>query len=211
MTPTPPGQVPEALRLAEALERPGYGWHTTPAQCAAELRRLHAENTALQQGYDAARMEIEVLRDRVQELGAMLRENRSKRIVALEAENLGLLHALAAEQDANADLRQQLESIGAGGVEPLRKADHFRDATEMISHAWGCRANAFGKCDKGCTEEHERLAKDALDAARYRYLRDGDWRSNEKLASVTRLQLNMLWDAKIDAARSQAKKGANHD
>lgn len=55
MTPTPPGQVPEALRLAEALERPGYGWHTTPAQCAAELRRLHAENTALQQGYDAAR------------------------------------------------------------------------------------------------------------------------------------------------------------
>ena len=45
--PTPPGQVPEALRLADALERPGYGWHTTPAQCAAVLRRLHAENEAL--------------------------------------------------------------------------------------------------------------------------------------------------------------------
>ena len=45
--PTPHGQVPEALRLADALERPGYGWHTTPAQCAAVLRRLHAENEAL--------------------------------------------------------------------------------------------------------------------------------------------------------------------
>ena len=47
MTNTPHGQVPEALRLADALERPGYGWHTTPAQCAAVLRRLHAENEAL--------------------------------------------------------------------------------------------------------------------------------------------------------------------
>lgn len=95
---------------------------------------LHAENGALRSGYDASRLEIESLRARVQELGEMLRENRSKRIVALEAENLGLLHALAAEQDANTDLRQQLESIGAGGVEPLRR-DHFRDATEMVSVA----------------------------------------------------------------------------
>ena len=93
---------------------------------------LHAENEALRSGYDASRLEIESLRARVQELGQMLRENRSKRIVALEAENLGLLHALAAEQDANTDLRQQLESIGAGGVEPLRRRDHFRDATEMV-------------------------------------------------------------------------------
>lgn len=88
---------------------------------------------ALRSGYDASRLEIESLRARVQELGEMLRENRSKRIVALEAENLGLLHALAAEQDANTDLRQQLESIGAGGVEPLRRRDHFRDARKMVS------------------------------------------------------------------------------
>ena len=67
-----------------------------------EISRLYAENAALQQGYDAARMEIDGLRDRVQELGAMLRENRSKRIVELEA---------------------QLEAIGAGGVEPLRRRE----------------------------------------------------------------------------------------
>ena len=36
----------DALRCAEVLERPGYGWHSTPAQCAAHLRRLVAENEA---------------------------------------------------------------------------------------------------------------------------------------------------------------------
>ena len=41
------------------------------------------------------------------------------------------------------------------------------------------------------------------DAARYRYLRDGDWREHEKLESVIRLQLNALWDETIDAARKQ--------
>lgn len=38
---------PEALQLAELLESPGYGYHTTPAQCAAELRRLHEANQAM--------------------------------------------------------------------------------------------------------------------------------------------------------------------
>ena len=41
------------------------------------------------------------------------------------------------------------------------------------------------------------------DAARYRYLRDGDWREHEALESVIRLQLNTLWDAKIDAAMKE--------
>ena len=41
------------------------------------------------------------------------------------------------------------------------------------------------------------------DAARYRYLRDGDWREHEKLEAVIRLQLNVLWDATIDDARKQ--------
>lgn len=114
--PTPHGQVPEALRIADEFKLCSE-YDSIPSiidieKAEAELRRLHAENTALQQGYDAARMEIDGLRDRVQELGAMLRENRCKRIVELEA---------------------QLEAIGAGGVEPLRRRDHFRDATEMVS------------------------------------------------------------------------------
>lgn len=53
----------EALRLADGLEgNAKTAW--TREEAAAELRRLHAENTTLQQGYDAARLEIEALRSR---------------------------------------------------------------------------------------------------------------------------------------------------
>ena len=118
MTPTPHGQVPEALRIADEFKLCSE-YDSKPSiidieKAEAELRRLHAENTTLQQGYDAARLEIDSLQARVQELGAMLRGICNRRIVELEA---------------------QLEAIGAGGVEPLRR-DHFRDATEMVPVGW---------------------------------------------------------------------------
>ena len=50
---------PDALRLAEMNEKAGR-WET-----ATELHRLHAENTALQSGYDAARLEIASLQAEV--------------------------------------------------------------------------------------------------------------------------------------------------
>ena len=118
MTPTPHGQVPKALRIADEFKLCSE-YDSKPSiidieKAEAELRRLHAENVTLQQGYDAARLEIDSLQARVQELGAMLRTNCNRRIVELEA---------------------QLEAIGAGGVEPLRR-DHFRDATEMVPVGW---------------------------------------------------------------------------
>ena len=49
---------------------------------------------------------------------------------------------------------------------------------------------------------------DTKDAARYRWLRDNDWRNDEKLEPVIRLQLNAIWDEKIDAAlAAKAKQG----
>ena len=56
---------PEALRLAEILEGdycPDWFYEQGVDEAAAELRRLHAENAALQQGYDVARLEIDHLR-----------------------------------------------------------------------------------------------------------------------------------------------------
>lgn len=51
------GQQPESLRLADELENEFRATaYRYPA--AAELRRLHHENAALQAGYDAARLEI---------------------------------------------------------------------------------------------------------------------------------------------------------
>ena len=40
-------EQPNALRLAGILERPGYGWHSTPVSVAYELRRLHELNAEL--------------------------------------------------------------------------------------------------------------------------------------------------------------------
>jgi len=57
---------PEALRLAALYDADawpgGLSLNAWAAASAAELRRLHAENAALQQGYDAARLEIDHLR-----------------------------------------------------------------------------------------------------------------------------------------------------
>lgn len=106
----PPVQVPDSIRV------PLDSLHADAEYLLARLLAgtLTREQVVgvIRDRIDAARLEIDGLHARVQELGAMLRENRSKRIVALETENLGLLHALAAEQDANTDLRQQLEAIG---------------------------------------------------------------------------------------------------
>ena len=74
---------PEALRLADELEKcwadPGL-----QIRSAAELRRLHAEFETLRAGYDAARLEIESLREREQ----LARDVNSRRVTELE-ERLG--------------------------------------------------------------------------------------------------------------------------
>ena len=67
--PTPHGQVPEALRIADEFKLCSE-YDSKPSiidieKAEAELRRLHAENTTLQQGYDAARLEIESLNERI--------------------------------------------------------------------------------------------------------------------------------------------------
>lgn len=54
--------------------------------------------------------------------------------------------------------------------------------------------------------EKDRAGSVLEDAARYRFLRDGEWRDTD-LEPFIRLQLNTLWDAKIDAARAAQEGG----
>ena len=91
-----------------------------------------------------------------------------------------------------AELEEQLSAIGAGGVEPLRKqaAETSNDILTMA--------------DALITQR----TADSRDAARYRWLRDNDWHTDKDLGPVIRLQLNTLWDAKIDEAmRAKTKQG----
>lgn len=101
-------EQPEALQLADDLDaEAGRITQYTNSRgdllrelAAAELRRQHAEIETLRAGYDAARLEIESLKERVQQLGQLARDVNSRRVTELEA---------------------QLAAVGAGGVEPLRK------------------------------------------------------------------------------------------
>ena len=93
-----------------------------------------------------------------------------------------------------AELESQLSAIGAGGVEPLRK-----QAAETSNDILTMADALIIQC-----------TADARDAARYRWLRDNDWRNDEKMEPVIRLHLNAIWDEKIDAAmaaQARNKKG----
>ena len=94
-------QQPEALRLAHLLALDKW------PDAATELRRLHSENQDLRTRHYCNTAEIEALQNRVQELGEMARENRSKRVIELERRI--------------AEMEEQMAAIGAGGVESLRK------------------------------------------------------------------------------------------
>jgi hypothetical protein len=83
------------------------------------------------------------------------------------------------------------------------------DALYEIVHGFGHTTHeqsmeiAVAVADLGTLAPVAQAADSVLeDAARYLFLRDGKWRDTD-LEPVIRLQLNSLWDAKIDAARKQ--------
>lgn len=166
---------PNALRLADALGR-APKWQQL--QAAAKLRRQHAEIETLRSklktledlgpagddvqilrmGYAAARLEIESLQARIQELGQMARECSDRKVVQLESalarhvrsgkdwamrvealeRTITTLRAHIASSNAQAaaakkamrELEAQVAAVGAGGVEPLRKRECLHQITE---------------------------------------------------------------------------------
>ena len=166
---------PNALRLADALGR-APKWQQL--QAAAKLRRQHAEIETLRSklktledlgpagddvqilrmGYAAARLEIESLQARIQELGQQARECSDRKVVQLESalarhvrsgkdwamrvealeRTITTLRAHIASSNAQAaaakkamrELEAQVAAVGAGGVEPLRKRERLHQIQE---------------------------------------------------------------------------------
>ena len=118
---------PEALRLAHIFEHPLPPEWSDMVAATKELRRQHAENETLRAGYDAARLEIASLRERVQMLGQLARDVNSRRVIELEA---------------------QLAAVGAGGVEPLRKRECLHKISEPAQAGWckDCNPDNCGGC-----------------------------------------------------------------
>ena len=98
--------------------------------------------------------------------------------------------------------KDQADSVPAVSDLPPLPAPDLRDV--------GTKPQEIKEFLKGYATEYARTAIAARapadsvqeDAARYRFLRDGEWRDTD-LEPFIRLQLNTLWDAKIDAARKQ--------
>jgi len=82
-------------------------------------------------------------------------------------------------------------------------ADEWPGSVTLVSYAQECVAELLRLHAENETLRAGYAAArgDALDAARYRWLRDGEWRDTD-LEPFIRLQLNTLWDAKIDDARA---------
>lgn len=108
-------QKPEAIKLASEYREtmPADALHMWAGEVVGELRRLHEEAVDL----------------RVLAI-SLLNKNGGLRLEFLTAQEAN--NALRARVQ---ELEGQLESIGAGGVEPLRR-DHFRGATEMVHVGW---------------------------------------------------------------------------
>ena len=83
-------------------------------------------------------------------------------------------------------------------------ADMVRRLGARITELESQLAQRFGAADMATASAQG----DALDAVRYRFLRDGEWRGTD-LEPFIRLQLNTLWDAKIDAACGPADGESN--
>jgi hypothetical protein len=145
---------------------------------------------------------------------------------AIDAEDL-----IRSQHARIADLEAQLFAIGAGGVEPLRKPveDGWlqdgpllycltderrpRNRDEIIvtmansSRTEEARTRRAGELlDVVRATAPQTNQADALDAARYRFLRETCWSSDKELATVISLQMNKVWDEKIDEAMARNKE-----
>lgn len=112
-------EVASLKKTMETYKQSGMDFAARVQALERTADKLREENAALQQRDD----------DWHKEHSNALVE-MAKRTHAMDAKNLGLLHALTAEQDENHALHQQLAAIGAGGVEPLRKRECLHSISE---------------------------------------------------------------------------------
>ena len=182
-------QHPEALMLADDLDG---DWTTIKhmRDAAAELRRQQAR--------------IAELEEQLSAIGAGGVEPLRKK-AATQADALIALNSLTRY------------TVGRCGNGPMRTFAHpggpYLRYTEFEAAMAAMKPRVWTaeKAQEELAEASAQAdAKDAKDAVRYRWLRDNDWRNDEKMEPVIRLHLNAIWDEKIDAAmaaQARNKKG----
>lgn len=134
-------QQPEALAHAatlEALDMDGV---------ANFVRRQHAKNTTLQQGYAAARLEIESLQRRVQEVGAVARREHGRADRAMRAAQPAGAQQAPAQADP-ADIIAGALQISRGHAYDLMREAVAQAAPAAVA---GCtRSHPHENMDNSC-------------------------------------------------------------
>lgn len=110
------------------------------------------------------------------------------------------LDSLYEVRPAPAPKTEALEQAARLALETLERASDSGFSVECDESIAALR-KALEQVTSEAPQPSPAVQGDALDAARYRWLRDGEWRDTD-LEPFIRLQLNTLWDAKIDAARA---------
>lgn len=87
------------------------------------------------------------------------------------------------------------ETIDTAQPEALRIAAALEYCDSSVARQ---AINELRRLHSALAAAEARNATLTVDAARYQFLRDGEWRDTD-LEPTIRLQLNVLWDAKIDA------------
>ena len=117
------------------------GAHDAEKAAAAELRRQHAEIETLRAGYAAARLEIESLRERVQELGKAARDVNSRRVQELEAQIAAVAAPKKWAPEEVADGGRGIRWVTNEGVHG-RPTDHdVREYLKRTPTANGCHCD----------------------------------------------------------------------
>ena len=111
--------------------------------------------------------------------------------------------------DKNQTVAQAAESAGRDADRIVKWSDRIQRAhPKSEPEFWPDALRVKYMADEISDLRAARTPVDSVqeDAARYRFLRDGEWRDTD-LEPFIRLQLNTLWDAKIDAARAAQEGG----
>ena len=136
-------QNPYALELAQEyrVTMPASVLHLWAADARDTLHRMYAENAALQQGYDAARLEIDSFRARVQELEAQISKPAGEYppLPEPDASTVGLgavwnRHSMRAYADAARAMQTQTTPTGKYLPLPVRYA-YDDEGNELFSAA----------------------------------------------------------------------------
>ena len=207
----------------------GDGMESAEAERAILLdmaRRLHTEIETLRAGYDAARLEIASLHAQLEAVGAGDAPHAELRKTWREGQRWQTRGDPAGQWldttpcwYADQEYRRHPDDAAVTAAQPVAAPDGWQlvpkkptDAMLCALMQWDSNAGPsilpeYRAMLQATPQPPAQAQEDAKGAERYRFLRDGEWRDTE-LEPFIRLQLNALWDSKIDAAiAAQAAKG----